>query len=113
MSNAIYRLGTDELVEFEISCATVGFVFDPADWTLETLLVEINDEYDPDTAVFTATDIVEDDGHVYGQVALEDLLDPVALGIYHVVVRAVPDNGALRTPLVRALGHVEVKGMTA
>jgi hypothetical protein len=108
MSGATYIAGTDQFVEFEILCSTIGYVLDPDDWNVEAILVPIGGTYAED-ADWQAVSLIVSDLKLYGQVLLSELLSPLVVGDYHIICQATATDAELENPLFIVNGLVHIR----
>jgi len=109
MSDAIYIVGTDEYVVWEIDCTTPGFTFSSADWTAVAALVAIGDEFTDEEGAFADAVVETVDGKHYGKAWLIELLDPVKAGSYRSLTRLTNSKKGFETPLLKGVGLVILK----
>lgn len=109
VTDATYVLGTDQIVTLELECTRPGFVFDPGNWTAQVTLVVVGEAFvDDETTPWVDALLETVDGHHYALAKLIELLDPVKVGKYRALVRATYKSAGYETPLLRAVGIVEV-----
>ena len=109
MSNATYILGTDEYVIWEIECTTPGFTYVPGEWAAKAAMVALGAAFVDEPAFFATAVLTVVDGRNWGKARLVDLIDPVAIGKYHILTRLTKTAGGMEIPLLRASGAVTVK----
>ena len=109
MSDATYIIGTDEYVMWKIECTTPGFTYVPAEWTAKAAMVALGAAFVDEPASFAAAELSVVDGLNWGKARLVDLVNPVAIGKYHVLTRLTKTAGGMEVPLVEALGLVIVR----
>jgi hypothetical protein len=107
MSDAVYIIGTDEYVVWEIECEALGFTFVPADWTAKAAMVARGVNFIDEAGSFTTAALSTVDGKYYGKAKLADLHGN-ALGTYRVLTRLTKTTGGVEIPLLRAKGTVTV-----
>lgn len=108
MSNAVYILGTDEYVVWEIECTTPGFTYTASEWSAAAAAVALDKSFVDAPASFTAATLDLIDGKNYGKAKLADL-GIVAAGKYRILTRLTKTVGGVEIPLLRARGVVTVE----
>jgi len=108
MSDAVYILGTDEYVAWEIECTTPGFTYTPSEWTAAATMVELGTPFVDTPSVFTVAALSTTDGKHYGKARLADLGGTTA-GKYRILTRLTKTQGGVEIPLLRARGVVTVE----
>jgi len=108
MSDAVYTIGTDEYVVFEVECEALGFTYVSADWTAAAAMVALGSAFVDAPASFTTAALSTVDGKHYGKAKLA-ALGGTAVGKYRIVTRLTKTSGGVEIPLLRAKGTVTVK----
>jgi len=108
MSNAVYVLGTDEYVVWEVECDTPGFTYTPAEWNAVAAAVKLGTTFVDAPASFTTATLSASGGKNYGKARLADL-GCTTVGRYRILTRLTKIIGGTEIPLLRAVGTVTVE----
>jgi len=108
MNNAVYVLGTDEYVVWEIECTSLGFTYASADWDAIATMVLRGAAFVDAPASFTAVVLSTVGTKHYGKAKLDDLGGTVP-GVYRILTRLTKKVGGVEIPLIKASGTVLVE----